>query len=103
MEFYYSPLPSTVHIAESDIHGLGLMASEYLPEDTLIGISHVEDDSGNFEAGLVRTIVGALINHSDTPNCILITTEKYWRLWTIEEIYPNYELTVDYRQYRCGY
>jgi hypothetical protein len=59
-------LPQTFTIKTSDSDGLGLFASE----DIIIfptAISHIHHPF----IGWLRTSIGAFINHSDTPNCVV--------------------------------
>lgn len=67
----YRPLPDCVTVRPSQIDGLGLFATSFIPKGTSLGISHVvvigvEDD-------LVRTPLGGFFNHSDTPNCSTVS------------------------------
>ena len=53
---YYRPLPSSLTIKQSEINGLGLFATEDIPEKTLLGVTHVfnKDFENDFKkAGLL--------------------------------------------------
>lgn len=102
--FTYQPLPSNVKIGESDIHGYGIFAKDFIQENSLIGICHVQDapPSGNFEKNLVRTPLGGFINHSNHPSCMILTRGRYWTLWTVKDLFIGDELTVNYLLYGCG-
>ena len=63
----YNPLPKQVEIRKSPIHGYGLFAKEYIPKNTILGITHVAHDL--FPDGWLRTPLGGFYNHSETPNC----------------------------------
>jgi len=65
----YIPLPTSIEIRPSLIHGYGLFARQRIPKDTNLGISHVYHDW--FEDGWIRTPLGGFYNHSGTPNCEL--------------------------------
>ena len=98
----FKPLPDFVDIGLSKIHGKGLIATEYIVAGTDLGISHIEDDSGRFHDNMIRTALGAFINHSTNPNCTLVAQGKYHYLITSVDIPRKTELTVDYRLYTCG-
>lgn len=104
------------------IDGHGILAKEFIPANTLIGISHVDVSKlyyvdqnklpdhqiplaakGTFHNDLMRTPLGGFLNHSPNPNCILITGIVIWNLWTNEDIQIDDELCVDYNLYRCGF
>ena len=95
----YKPLPDSVTIKESPISGLGLFATERIPEGTLIGITHhVDAGSAN---GVIRTPLGGFGNHSDTPNCFKLLMEEHtWWIGANREIEPGEELTWQYTLYK---
>ena len=64
------PLPDSLTVDKSEIHGLGLIAKTDINAGTDLGISHIMND--NYEDGLIRTPLGGFINHSDHPNLSLI-------------------------------
>ena len=111
----YKPLPSNLTIHDSAIHDSGIFAKENIPEQTDLGMTHVE--LGKL---ILRTPLGGFLNHSDNPNCIktsfLLTrqewnhrndlpNEKYdhnfkkWNLITIKNIKKGEELTLKYTFY----
>ena len=55
----YQPLPDSLHIGESKIHGQGLVASENIPMGTDLGISHYRKGDD-----VIRTPLGGFINHT---------------------------------------
>ena len=63
----YNPLPKYVRLGKSPIHGIGLFAAMAIPEDTILGVSHICHDL--FPDGWIRTPLGGFYNHSETPNC----------------------------------
>lgn len=90
------------------IDGHGILAKVFIPQTTLIGISHIDItgitplQGGGFHNGIIRTPLGGFLNHSPNPNCVLITGPVFWHLWTNEDIYIGDELCIDYALYRCG-
>jgi|TARA_R110000744_G_scaffold374382_1_gene487138 SET domain-containing protein len=100
----YKPLPDSLAIGSSDIHGSGLIAQEDIPAETNMGISHVHDL--NFQHDYARTPLGGFINHSEDANCELIEDEdlKYKRVKTIRKVLKGEELTLKYSMYKiCDY
>ena len=65
----YNPLPESLTISESNIHGLGLFAIKDIDIGTDLGISHIKHP--DFPQGWLRTPLGGFYNHTDTPNCQL--------------------------------
>ena len=61
----FEPLPSSLTIRESSIHGLGLFACTKITSKTELGITHVKDK--RFSHGYIRTPLGGFYNHSDSP------------------------------------
>ena len=111
----YKPLPDSLIIQSSNVNGQGLFAKENIPEQTDLGMTHLE--LGKL---ILRTPLGGFLNHSDTPNCVksssLLTrqqwnhlndlpNEKYnhnfkqWNLITIKNIKEGEELTLKYTFY----
>ena len=90
-------------IKGSDIQGQGLFATEFIPTETVLGVTHIEskNDSQN---GYWRTPLGGFINHSDDPNCVKkgnkFTNNLY--LKTIKDIDGGEELTVQYTLYKLN-
>jgi SET domain-containing protein len=98
----YKPLPKTLTIKDSPIHGQGLYATESIPNGTELGISHIF--AVGFQNNYVRTPLGGFVNHSDDPNCGKIeshndSTLTYYILQTIKDIKEGEELTLDYTMY----
>ena len=97
----YNPLPKSIMLGKSKIHGYGLFATEDIPKDTILGISHVHHDL--FSNGWIRTPIGGYYNHSETPNCKLVSNDmddgfltQIKLLQTIEYIKRGTELTCTY-------
>jgi len=113
----YKPLPKEVTIKESSIDGLGLFATEDIKEGHDFGTSHVSDV--RFEDGFLRTTLGGFINHSEEPNCKLVS-KKLTPNWVSRNMLPfsqegeclsliaredipaETELTTKYSLYRFG-
>ena len=76
----YKPLPDSLHIGKSKIHGQGLVASEDIPMGTDLGISHYRKGDD-----VIRTPLGGFINHSEDPSATRkqIRIEPYWDKWTV--------------------
>ena len=102
----YNPLPEYLAIGPSQIHGAGILATEDIPGEVVIGITHVYDP--NFQHDYIRTPLGGFVNHSETPNCELIEEDgdddDYKKLKTIRKIEAGEELTLKYSLYEiCDY
>jgi SET domain-containing protein len=91
----YRPLPANLTIKNSGIEGLGLFATDDIPEDEHLGTTHID----SIPLGLLRTPLGGFINHSETPNCVLQIISESWQLYTIKNIKKNDELTLKYKTY----
>ena len=98
----WRPLPDQITIKESKIEGLGIFATEDLPPNTDLGISHVYDQ--RFPDNYIRLPLGAFINHHEMPNCRAIVSEshetlgeiKHIRVITDKSILSGEELTLNY-------
>jgi len=103
----YKPLPESVTIQASGIHGLGLFADQKIMHGTNLGMSHLKIGDTIF-----RTPLGGFINHSNTPNCVKaelrMTQEdtkghkydyKKWNLIVSQDVKKGDELTVRYTFY----
>ena len=98
----WRPLPDQITIKESKIEGLGIFATEDLPPNTDLGISHVYDQ--RFPDKYIRLPLGAFINHHEMPNCRAIVSEshetlgeiKHIRIITDKSILSGEELTLNY-------
>ena len=112
----YQPLPDCLTIKESEIHGLGLFATEDIPEGTNLGIAHVLIPHAEevFDQSYCRTPLGGFYNHSESPNCEITSTIKYFinssshnrlvttimELYTKKDIKEGQELTSRYILYK---
>ena len=88
----YRPLPNSVTIKESSIHGLGIFATQLLEPSARLGRTHVD-----WEGHLIRTPLGGFINHSDNPNCFITTDAGDRTLYATMPIKEGDEITVYYR------
>jgi hypothetical protein len=95
----YKPLPDSVTIKESLIQGLGIFATERIPDNTLIGRIHVPNEKE--ENSYFRTPLGGFGNHSDDPNCFKLLMENgVWFIGALRDIEPGEELTWTYTLYK---
>jgi len=97
----YNPLPELVTIKDSGIHGLGLFATEDIPEGKMLGQIHFFVN-GN----IVRTPLGAFGNHSNNPNCMKfwdsLVDGAGWYIRTNRDIKAGEELTWIYTLYKIS-
>ncbi len=94
----FKPIPDYLTIKKSDIHGLGLFATEEIKESVELGISHVKDD--RFLHGYTRTSLGGFFNHSTTPNCEAVYENDFIKIRTLSIVNSGDEITVDYALHR---
>ena len=98
----YKPLPESLTIKASGVHGLGLFADQDIKQATNLGMSHVK-----MKDTILRTPLGGFINHANVPNCEKIELQadreepfkKKWNLITRQDIKKGEELTVRYTFY----
>jgi len=99
----YTPLPNSLTIKKSEIHGLGLFAENDIPIETILGLTHIKHTW--FPQKWLRTPLGGFYNHSDDPNCMLIkgTIGIFWKPWqeirklkTIKNVCRGDEITCFY-------
>ena len=93
----FEPLPSSLTIKGSSIHGLGLFATDQIPSNIELGISHIKDD--RFSHGYIRTPLGGFFNHSKKPNCEAIYGGDFIKIKTLININLGDEITVDYSKH----
>lgn len=95
----YRPLPKSLTIKNSEIEGLGLFATEDIPQGTYLGESHIKVNSE-----IVRTPLGAFYNHSGEPNAIKAQRrnqfKEWWELYSTKDIKAGDEITVHYTFYK---
>ena len=104
-EKQYRPLPDELYVGMSNIEGNGLFSKKFIEKGKELGISHVKETSGNFDRDLMRTPVGAFINHTaENANCEIYECGEYLRMRTIKDIKAGDELTLNYTLYKpCNY
>jgi len=98
----YKPLPESVTIKQSGVHGLGLFAEQEINQGTNLGTSHIKVDDK-----IIRTPLGGFINHANEPNCTKVelhangneSYRKKWNLVTLQDIKKGEELTLRYTFY----
>jgi len=103
----YKPLPESLTIKASGVHGLGLFADQKIIHGTNLGMSHLKIGDTIF-----RTPLGGFINHANEPNCVKaelrMTDEdkqghrydyKKWNLIVSQDVKKGEELTVRYTFY----
>ena len=95
----YRPLPQFLYIGTSTIEGNGLFTTEFIESETELGITHIENDSGDFHSNFIRTPLGGFVNHSEEPNCVLYKCENYLKMKTTKDIKASEELTLSYHLY----
>jgi len=99
----YKPLPESLTIKASGVHGLGLFADQNIKQATNLGMSHMKTKDTIF-----RTPLGGFINHANEPNCAKIELlmkddsldYKKWNIVTLRDIKEGEELTVRYTFYK---
>tara|TARA_R110002060_G_scaffold67835_1_gene76476 strand:- start:493 stop:834 length:342 start_codon:yes stop_codon:yes gene_type:complete len=109
----YKALHSALTINNSSIRGLGIFATQDVPPNIDLGISHVRNGVGHFENNYIRTPLGGLINHSDEPNCIKYQPfvlasppiesgyePTFYSIKTLRFIEKGEELTIFYTLYK---
>jgi|TARA_B100001146_G_C16075170_1_gene388197 hypothetical protein len=99
----YMPLPSSLRIGDSDVHGQGLFAKEDIPQGTDLGLCHifVMHDWDGKEWGSKyweRTPLGGFINHSDDPNIHVDVEGPRANFFTIKNITAGQELFCKYEK-----
>ena len=85
---HYVPL----YHSSSEIHGIGLFTPVDLNEGQIIGVSHV------FYEGYWYMTTHGNYNHSENPNCKIVTKHNTNLLAAIKGIGRSEELTVDYSE-----
>ena len=90
----YQPLPDSLCIGDSKIHGQGLIAKEDIAKGTDLGVSHYRKGDE-----VIRTPLGGFMNHSESPNAELIGIGRAKYLITLIDIMPDEEITLSYTMY----
>ena len=96
----YKPLPECITIKKSPVHGLGLFATETIPEGTKLGLILIPDRMDDaLDMEFIRTPLGGFGNHSDNPNCKKYYDIGGWHIQAIRDITPDEEITWTYTLY----
>ena len=99
VKFSYKPLPDCLTIGQSQIDGLGLIATKDIEAGKCLGRTHISVNIRRTQEW-IRTPLGGFINHSDTPNCeVREDVDRSLMLFTLRQILPNEELTLKYNLY----
>jgi len=96
---HYRPLPPCVQVRKSNNDGNGLFTVEDIPGGSRLGITHLILDSKLTEevgSDTIRTPLGGFLNHSDTPNGVLITKGSMRILYTVVPLPKDTEITIYY-------
>tara|TARA_R100000234_G_scaffold43521_1_gene25752 strand:+ start:28 stop:315 length:288 start_codon:yes stop_codon:yes gene_type:complete len=91
----YQALPKYLHIQDSPVAGQGIFASQDIPENLLLGMSHIVVDEE-----IIRTPLGGFINHSENPNCKKWLEGSKYYMKTIKPIKKGEELFLKYTFYK---
>ena len=93
----YKPLPESLTIKDSIVHGLGLFAKQEIVKGISLGTTHVYNE--NFDNNYIRTPLGGFINHSDNANAQLIKLNDTLMLATTRFIKKGEEIFTTYKLY----
>lgn len=87
-------------IKNSAIDGQGTFAKRSIAAKAVVGLAFIhQHETGNPDTDYTRTTLGALTNHSDTPNMQLAVDGKNMYFVAVNAIEPDTELTIDYRKF----
>ena len=101
----YKPLPESLTIKQSGVHGLGLFAEQRIMQGTNLGMSHIK-----LNGTIIRTPLGGFINHANEPNVVKVELlmpdqsrikfdYKKWNLVTLRDIKTGEEIPIRYTFY----
>ena len=93
----WKPLPSYLTIQKSNIHGLGLFATDNILKNRYLGLSHIIVNNE-----IIRTGLGSFYNHSNNPNCIKMKIMNKYYLKSIKDISAGEEILVKYTLYHIN-
>ena len=93
----YRPLPECVRVGDSEIEGVGIIASEDIPAGRNLGATHYP--RAGQPHGFIRTPLGGFLNHSEAPNCTKMEADGALSLVTLCRVAAGRELTVRYTLY----
>lgn len=90
----YLPLPASVELKTSTIHGLGLFSTQNIKPNIDLGMSHYLHNNE-----IVRTPLGGFYNHSTEPNIEKRLVDGHYHLFTLKQIAAGDELVATYTFY----
>ncbi len=70
------------------------VAEDFIPSGTKIGPAYLK-----LGERVHHLVLGGFLAPSYKPNCMLITTDQVWYLWSIQDIFVHHPLTIDYNLY----
>lgn len=79
-------------LKDSDIHGKGVFATKKIKPGEFINVALFKGHNDDFDT----TMFGAHLNHSYKPNARTRFEGNYYRTYSVGEINPGDEITVDY-------
>lgn len=85
-------LDTAYHIAPSQINGKGVIAIKMIAKGSK-GLAHIH--TADFDT-YAYSDLGYFINHSETPNCDIISNNNRRYIRTLQDINPDEELTCNY-------
>ena len=102
----YKPLPKSLTIKTSNTEGLGLFATEDIPKNTNLGVTHIAEHAligeitVEFMNSYIRTPLGGFFNHSENSNIQLKSRGRYiLEMVTIKNIKAGEEILATYKIY----
>ena len=104
---HYRAIPKCMEIRNTKESGHGLYATVDIPAGSYLGVTHLSlgpEQSKAVKRNYVRTPIGGMINHSETPNCALLRHPQpgdeelgfVTHMWAILPIKNGTELTCFY-------
>lgn len=91
-------LNSPVVIGDSKIHGKGLILLHDVANGTNIGVAFVKRaDTGVPDQDYEQTDIGRFVNHSKSPNTVLLQQKENYFLMTTCYLVQGTEITVNYK------
>lgn len=95
---HYKALPLCVDVRKSE-NGNGIFAICPIPGGSVLGITHYmleEQERHDYSMDAIRTPLGGLVNHSETPNAVLVPRLNVKEMWTSRPILEGEEITIFY-------
>lgn len=79
---------------EQDGDSFKLVAKDYIPKNTLLGITHIKR-----EYTYLKTAMGEFITHDDFPNCMLLVEPEELTLWTVKSVFIGDTVSINTNLY----